>query len=175
MAEATTRPSPPWVLTWRPSIVVSKSSMWPDCDFCITTSFSASPRGPADARGGAQLGGQQAPFVDLAVAGDRRVDRDQHVGRQHVGQEAEAAAVDAEQRRAALGDQAGREQQRAVAADRHDQVGAGGQLGFGNAADHRAGEAVDLVVERQRRDAARGEVLGQQAGAFGDPRRRRTG
>ena len=48
---------------------------------------------------------EQCAFVAFTTAFERRIDRGQHVLRQHVGEEAEPAAIDADQRHAAMRDQ----------------------------------------------------------------------
>ncbi len=71
----------------------------------------------------------QAPFLEV-VAGENRVDRLEHVLGRDVRQEPEAAAIDSEQRHAALGHMASGVQQRAVAADGDDDVDALRELRF---------------------------------------------
>jgi hypothetical protein len=60
----------------------------------------------------------------VEVAGEHLVQAAQHLARRDVGEKAEAAAVDAQQRHVAARDQPGGVQHRAVAADGHHQVGA---------------------------------------------------
>ena len=50
---------------------------------------------------------EQRAFVAFAAAFERGVDRSEHVLRQHVGEKAQAAAIDADQRHAAMRDQPG--------------------------------------------------------------------
>ena len=94
--------------------------------FCKTMSLSANSAAVAAvlARGG----GEHEPALGEIVAGENRVERVEHVLGRHVGQEAQAAAIDADERHLARGDVASCVQQRAVAADRDDEVGLGGDL-----------------------------------------------
>ena len=88
--------------------------------FCKTMSLSANsaPVGML-ARGG----GEHEPALGEVVAGEDRVERVEHVLGRHVRQKAQAAAVDADERHVTRGDVARGVQQRAVAADRDDEVG----------------------------------------------------
>ena len=65
---------------------------------------------------------QQLAAVGLVAACEHVVDVREHLVGQDVGQEPEAPAIDAEERHAARERELRREQHRAVAADRHDQV-----------------------------------------------------
>ena len=83
-------------------------------------------------------------FVAFAAPVQRRVHRGEHVLRQHVGEEAEPAAIDAEQRDTDDARPGARHEACAVAADGDDQVGPLGDLGLPAPVDefaamHRAG------------------------------------
>ena len=71
-----------------------------------------------------QAGGEHQSALGEVVAGENRVERLEHVLGRDVGEKAEAAAIDADERNVACGDVARGVQQRAVAADRDDEVGA---------------------------------------------------
>ena len=94
----------------------------------MTTSFSAMcsasaapPRIVVDA--------QHHPLLDARLAVERRFERRVQLGQRHLGQEAEAAEVDAENRNvdARRADAVGHRQQRAVAAEHDDHVDVGDQ------------------------------------------------
>ena len=91
---------------------------------------------------------EQRALVALAAPFEGGIDRSEHVLRQHVGEETQAAAIDADQRHAAMRDQARGIEKCAVAADGDDQVGVIGDLVFGNARDQ-VGGRVERVGLRQ--------------------------
>ena len=90
----------------------------------MSLSANSAPRAAA----APEASGEHEPALGEVVAGEDRVERVEHVLGRHVRQEAQAAAVDADERHVARGDVARGVQQRAVAADRDDQVGFGGDL-----------------------------------------------
>ena len=113
---------------------------------------------------------QQLPPVGLQLARERRIHPLQHVLRHDIGEEAEAAAIDAEQRHGVARHQARRVQQRAIAADGDQEVGPRAQLGVGDSRDARAGHAGRVVLAHQHLDPAAREVRQQRAHALGDAR-----
>ncbi len=72
----------------------------------------------------AQAGGEQRALVGFELALQRGVDAAEHVLRHDVRQEPESSTIDAEQRYAVTGDEAGGVKQRAIAADCNHEVGA---------------------------------------------------
>jgi hypothetical protein len=65
---------------------------------------------------------EHRPFVAFAAAFDGGIDRGEDVLWQDVGEETEPAAVDADERHVAMGDQPGGIEQGAVTADRDDEI-----------------------------------------------------
>ena len=91
---------------------------------------------------------EQGAFVAFATAFERRVHGSKHVLGEDVGEEAQPAAIDANQGYAAMGDEARRIEKCSVAANRDDQVCLVGDFVFGNA--HRqVGGHVEWAVLRQ--------------------------
>jgi hypothetical protein len=84
----------------------------------------------------------------LAAALERIVDALEHAIGADVGEKAEPAAVDAEHRDRACGRQPGRLEHRAVAAHRHQQVGALREIGLRYEADWQPAE-LDPEVRRR--------------------------
>ena len=113
---------------------------------------------------------QQLPPVGLQLARERRIHPLQHVLRHDIGEEAEAAAIDAEQRHGVARHQARRVQQRAIAADGDHEVGPRAELGVSDSRDARAGHAGRVVLAHQHLDPAAREVRQQRAHALGDAR-----
>ncbi len=107
--------------------------MRPVSPFWSTTSFNATSRGCALAVPDLRVQ-HQAPFLEV-VAREDRIDRVEHVLGRDVGEEAEAATIDAEQRHAARGDMPSGVQQCAVAANGHHDVDALRELRFGDDLD----------------------------------------
>ena len=110
---------------------------------------------------------ERAPILGEASR-EHRFDVLEHRGRPHIGEETEAPAVDAEQRHRPAGDQARRIEKRAVSADRHDEIGAGGERAFraGHDGIGRELEADARIDERP--PAARLEMADQAEHALGD-------
>ena len=105
-------------------------------------------------RCGAKLGREQRAFIAAALPGERRIDGGQHVLGHHVRQKPQSAAVDAEQRCAARGDETRAIEQRAITADGHHEVYRG-ELSLGHEARAQAGQALGLIFEGEHRDPTR--------------------
>ncbi len=135
----------------------------------MTTSFRAKdcatvPRAPC--RRAASSGRSSRSSRPASASVDRR----QHVLRHDVGEEAQPAAVDAEQRHGVARHQARGVQQRAIAADGDDEVGAFRDLALGHAL-HRLQHRVELgILGHQHRDAALAQVRQERAEALRDAR-----
>ena len=95
--------------------------MRPDSCRCTTTSLSARYARSAPSAC-TRPRPQQLATIGLVAARQHVVDVGEHLVGQDVRQEAESAAVDADERDAARERELRREQQGAVAADRHDEV-----------------------------------------------------
>ncbi len=110
---------------------------------------------------------QGAPILRVAP-GEHRLDVLQHGARAHVGEKAEPAAIHPEQRHGLTGDEPRRVQERAVAADRDDELGARGERRFGARQDRVLGKLEADAGIDQGRLAARVEVAGEGQHALGD-------
>ena len=128
----------------------------------------------AAARGRADLGGEQGTFVAGAVAGQRRIDARQHVLGHDIGEEPQPPAVHAEQRHTAAGDEprrlrheAGRIEERTVAADGDHEVRRVRERGFGDVARGDVAQARRFLLGRHDLDAAPGEMARQHDRAVG--------
>ena len=113
------------------------------------------------------MGGEQRSLILCTATLERGIDACEHVLGHHIGEEAEATAVDAEQRGAALGDETCGVEQRAIAADRHHQPGLCDQRGLRQELRRHAREALGFLGGCQHDNAARGEVARQHRRAFG--------
>ena len=118
--------------------------------------------------GAHQARGEQRALIHGELAAQRLVDGGEHVLGHDVGEEADAAAVDPEERHAVARYQARRVQERAVPADRDDEVGARAELLLSDAGHGSASEGG--VRLHQHRDAGGGEVRHQGGHALGHAR-----
>ncbi len=166
---AQTTPSQPYRDSGRPSTSTSSSSIWARCPFSTLTSLSAhdSTTWPPGVELRPHVQGQ--PLVHRVVAVDHVPDRLVEVVDLGLGQEADLAEVDPEQRRLRRPGQLRGAQERAVAAEREHDLGAlGGVLA---AARHHAGqvEVVGLVGDHPHLETGPDQIGGHRTGVLGAP------
>ncbi len=117
---------------------------------------------------GGELGREQRARVARASSFDRIVYRGQHVFGHHVGEEAEPAAIDAEQRGVGASEKPSGMQQGAIAADRDDEISVISEHVVWDEANREIGQTLGLGLECENLDLPFTQMTSEQGGAFGD-------